>query len=86
MVLAAFCFSKISDRAVLDNNFVHIIIFSIHGIKALFSLFLCCKFYIDVSHHVLTYVVSHYKVKNFSKIAEFPEYFIKKFLKMVCSL
>ena len=62
VVRLTFGLSKIGDRAILDNNLVHVIIFTIHGIEALFSLFFCRIFNINISHHVLTNVISDHKI------------------------
>ena len=70
VVLTAFGLPKISDRRILDYNLLHIVKFTVQRPKAALSLLFSCELDIDVTHHMLSYIIGHHQIQNFPMLAE----------------
>jgi len=70
VVLATFCFSEVSYRAVFTMDLYVVVVFPILVFETCFCSVFRSKLDVNIAHHMLTDIVCHEHVKDFTVSAE----------------
>jgi len=84
-VLAALGLPEVRDWAVFHLYGVLVVVLAGHGAEDGFGLLLGGEFNIEVTDHMLSDVVCHDHVENFSLLGILDKHFLKEFFKVMCS-